>query len=138
MKIDLKKILQLDKDAEIYPHCVRIPVLFGHLETVWLTLEKPAEEADILEAWQSFALKNPTLPTLPQQPVVYMDNQRFPQPNMSFWGSPPGMQVFTGRLRKERDKIGFTLLVNNLMKGAAGGSIGNAELFFHVYGPQLG
>ncbi|UCH98264.1 MAG: aspartate-semialdehyde dehydrogenase [Candidatus Aminicenantes bacterium] len=138
MKIELKKILQLDTDAEIYPHCVRIPVLFGHLETVWLTFEKPVEEADILEAWRSFELNSPTLPSLPQQPVVYMDNKRFPQPKMSFWGSPSGMQVFTGRLRKERDKIGFTLLVNNLVKGAAGGSIGNAELFFDVYGYQFG
>ena len=48
---------------------------------------------------------------------------------MSFWGLPAGMQVFTGRLRKEEDKIGFTLLVNNLVKGAAGGSIANAEFF---------
>jgi aspartate-semialdehyde dehydrogenase len=138
MIIELKKILQLEQDVEIYPHCVRIPVLFGHLETVWLTFEEPVEKENILEAWETCECKNANLPTLPHQPVVYIDDEHFPQPRMSFWGSPPGMQVFTGRLRKEKDKIGFTLLVNNLVKGAAGGSIANAELFLDAYGQGEG
>lgn len=132
MMVELKKILQ--QEVEIYPHCVRIPVLFGHLETVWLRFEETVERENILEAWETFQFKGANLPTLPQQPVVYIDDEHFPQPRMSFWGSPPGMQVFTGRLRKEKDKIGFTLLVNNLVKGAAGGSIANAELFLDAYG----
>lgn len=136
MIIELKKILQLG--AEIYPHCIRIPVPFGHLETVWLTFENPVAESDILEAWESFRLKNTKLPTSPRKPVQYVDKDDFPQPRMSFWGSPPGMQVFTGRLRKIKNKIGFTLLVNNLVKGAAGGSIQNAELFLDVYGKKNG
>lgn len=132
MKIELEKILELD--AAVYSHCVRIPVLFGHLETVWMTLEKPVETSDILEAWQSFEFENTNTPSLPRFPVVYNENPHFPQSKMSFWGSPPGMQVFTGRLRKEKNKIGFSLLVNNLVKGAAGGSIANAELFVNEYG----
>lgn len=132
MKIELAKILDLD--AAIYPHCVRIPVLFGHLETVWMTLEQSVETTDILDAWQTFEFENANTPSLPRYPVVYNDNPHFPQSKMSFWGSPPGMQVFTGRLRKENDKIGFSLLVNNLVKGAAGGSIANAELFINRYG----
>jgi aspartate-semialdehyde dehydrogenase len=135
MIAELKKILQLE--AEIYPHCVRIPVLFGHLETVWLTFEKPVEKGEVLEAWERFEFEKTGLPTLPRQPVVYRDKENFPQPKMSFWGSPAGMQVFTGRLRKEKDRIGFTLLVNNLVKGAAGGSIANAELFLDTYGGLL-
>jgi aspartate-semialdehyde dehydrogenase len=213
MNRELKKILQLE--ADIYAHCVRIPVLFGHLETVWLRFEDPVETDDILAAWQTHEFKlprgartpyaaqtvcedfhsspddgacarlpqnensyitklprgartlyaaqtvcedfhsfpgdgayarlpqnensyitklnGPSLPTLPRQPVVYTDHEFFPQPKMSFWGFPSGMQVFTGRLRKEGDKIGFTLLVNNLVKGAAGGSVANAELFIHTY-----
>jgi len=134
--VELKKILQLK--VEIYPHCVRIPVLFGHLETVWLTFEEPVERENILEAWETFEFKSANLPTMPQQPVLYFDEEHFPQPRMSFWGSPPGMQVFTGRLKKEKDKIGFTLLVNNLVKGGAGGSIANAELFLDAYGEGEG
>jgi aspartate-semialdehyde dehydrogenase len=133
MNRELKKILQLE--ADIYAHCVRIPVLFGHLETVWLSFEDPIETDDILAAWQSNEFKSNglSLPSLPRQPVVYMDHEFYPQSKMSFWGFPSGMQVFTGRLRKEGDKIGFTLLVNNLVKGAAGGSVANAELFIHIY-----
>ncbi len=134
MKEELEKILELD--AAIYPHCVRVPVLFGHLETVWMTLEKPVETSDILDAWQTFEFDNANTPSLPRCPVVYNDDPHFPQSKMSFWGSPPGMQVFTGRLRKEKDKIGFSLLVNNLVKGAAGGSIANAELFINEYGEK--
>jgi len=136
--VELKKILQLDQEVGIYPHCVRIPVLFGHLETVWITFERSVEREEILEAWKAFEFKNANLLTVPQHPVVYIEEDHFPQPRMSFWGSPPGMQVFTGRLRKEKDKIGFTLLVNNLVKGAAGGSIANAELFLDTFGYEYG
>jgi aspartate-semialdehyde dehydrogenase len=125
--IELKKILELD--AAIYPHCVRIPVPFGHLETLWLTFDQQVETSDIREAWQGFRFQENSGPSFPQQPVYYSDEEQFPQPAHSFWGTPPGMQVFTGKLRKVGNKIGFSLLVNNLVKGAAGGSIQNAELF---------
>jgi aspartate-semialdehyde dehydrogenase len=132
MVAELRKILQTE--AAVYPHCVRVPVSFGHLETVWLTLEDEVGTHEILEAWQRFEFENTNTPSLPRHPVVYNDTPHFPQSRMSFWGSPAGMQVFTGRLKKENGKIGFTLLVNNLVKGAAGGSIANAELFVNKYG----
>lgn len=136
MIVELEKILALG--AAVYPHCVRVPVLFGHLETVWLSFENPVETDNIRRAWQEFECGHPGLPSLPLHPVVYSDEQRFPQSKMSFWGSPSGMQVFTGRLRKEKERVGFSLLVNNLVKGAAGGAIANAELFLHTYGYECG
>ena len=134
MKVELKKILEMDLD--IYPTCVRIPVLFGHLETVWVTFEKKVETGDVLDAWENYTLgsKEELFPSLPLSPVLYMDDDGFPQPKQSFLGKPAGMQVFTGRLRKEANRIGFVLLVNNLVKGGAGGSVANAELFLSVYG----
>ncbi len=39
------------------------------------------------------------------------------------------MTVFTGGLKKQGNRVGFTLLVNNIVRGAAGGSIANAERF---------
>lgn len=128
---ELEKILKLD--AAIYSHCVRIPVAFGHLETVWLSFEHRVDEQDILDAWDHFEGHCHLGPSFPVKPVQYIEDNRFPQPAQSFWGTPPGMQVFTGRLRKTNDKIGFTLLVNNLVKGAAGGSVQNAELFLNTY-----
>ncbi|MFA7019508.1 MAG: aspartate-semialdehyde dehydrogenase, partial [Sphaerochaetaceae bacterium] len=57
-----------------------------------------------------------------------------PQPKQAFWGTPKGMVVYTGRLKKRGNRIGFVLLVNNVVKGAAGGSIQNAEAFVEKYG----
>lgn len=133
MQIELKKILSLD--VPVYPFCIRIPVLFGHLETVWLTLDTDVETDRIIGAWEEFGRVLPSgpLPSIPSRPVLYDSADTFPQSKMSFWGTPPGMHVFTGRLKKENGKIGFTLLVNNLVKGAAGGSIANAELFCAQY-----
>jgi aspartate-semialdehyde dehydrogenase len=39
------------------------------------------------------------------------------------------MVVYTGRIKEIDGRIGFMLMVNNVVKGAAGGSIQNAEAF---------
>ena len=52
----------------------------------------------------------------------------------AFWGNPKGMVVYTGRVKKKNGRIGFVLLVNNIVKGAAGGSIQNAEAFVERFG----
>ncbi len=122
---ELDKILNIQ--CETLVTCVRVPVRFGHLETVWIRLEDNPSEADILAAWDQH--RSPELPNLPHRPVRYRKEPDQPQPRLSFSGEPRGMTVFTGRLRKKGDRIGFVLLVNNIVKGAAGGSIANAELF---------
>ncbi|MHC1691488.1 MAG: aspartate-semialdehyde dehydrogenase [Sphaerochaetaceae bacterium] len=130
---EIKKILSINPD--VYAYCVRVPVMFGHLEAVWLTFEQEVGTEDILEAWKNFHEAS-TLPSTPAQPVVYNNANTFPQPKYAFWGSPKGMEVYTGRLKKKEHRIGFVLLVNNLVKGSAGGSIQNAEAFVEGYGLQ--
>jgi len=129
---EIKKILSID--PIVYTYCVRVPVMFGHLETVWLTLEDTAEPEDIIRDWDEFIIDEPGLPSSPKKPVVYAPDDTFPQPKYAFWGTPRGMVVYTGRVKKKDGKIGFTLMVNNVVKGAAGGSIQNAELFVKQYG----
>jgi aspartate-semialdehyde dehydrogenase len=121
MEIELKKIFQ-DDDIKIYPQCIRIPILFGHLETVWICFEEEVSKEEILSSWEQ------------ADSVTYCEEMGAPQPHMSFWGSVPGMQVYVGGLKEKDGKIGFTLLVNNLVLGAAGGSIRNAETFLEHYG----
>ncbi|MCK5879919.1 MAG: aspartate-semialdehyde dehydrogenase [Holophagae bacterium] len=123
---ELGAILHLD--IPVFPFCVRVPVRFGHLETVWLDFEKTVSLNDIRESWTHFRCPV-SLPSLPDTPILYLSDRDQPQPVLSFTGSPPGMTVFTGGLKKQGNRIGFTLLVNNIVKGAAGGSIANAELF---------
>ena len=132
---ELAEILQTE--TQIMPFCVRVDVPYGHLETVWVEFDIIPETFDIQQAWNDFTFIDFELPSLPRNPVKYLGPRVHPQPKMSFEGSPPGMQVFTGRLKKENNLIGFVLLCNNLVKGAAGGSIENAELFIRRYGDNL-
>lgn len=128
---EIKKILSIE--PEVYAFTVRVPVMFGHLETVWLDCDKDVELEEVVEAWKNFTLLT-DLPSTPAQPVEYSSEPTFPQPKYAFWGNPRGMVVYTGRLKKKNNKIGFSLMVNNIVKGAAGGSIQNAELFVKQYG----
>ncbi len=127
MAFETGKILEID--CPVYSTCVRVPTLFGHLETVWVEFEKEVSTNEVINAWSSFTMKTDSLPSQPENPVVYCDRPDAPQPKMSFHGTPPGMTVYTGRVKKTGNKIGFSLLVNNIIKGAAGGSIQNAEHF---------
>ncbi len=131
VSLELEKILGIT--AEIFPYCVRIPVPYGHLEAVWLKLEDDPPLEAIEEAWKDFGKEEPDLPSMPARPVKYLGPDKYPQPKMSFDGEPAGMQVFTGRLKKKNGHVGFVLLSNNLIRGAAGGSVENAELFTRRY-----
>ena len=128
---EVKKILSIDPD--VYAYTVRVPVMFGHLETIWLDLEQDVEIDDVIKAWAEFKEAS-DLPSTPAEPIVYSAEPTFPQPKYAFWGTPKGMVVYTGRLKKKNGKIGFVLLVNNIVKGAAGGSIQNAEAFVKRFG----
>ena len=123
---EVKKILSINPD--VYAYTVRVPVMFGHLETVWLDFEQDVECDEIVKAWNEFR-ECQDLPSTPKQPIVYSPEPTFPQPKYAFWGNPKGMVVYTGRLKKKNGKIGFCLLVNTIVKGAAGSSIQNAEAF---------
>jgi len=129
---EIKKILSIDPD--VYAYSVRVPVMFGHLETVWLTFEEDVNVEDIIRDWDEFVIDESGLPSSPLKPVVYDPDNTFPQPKYAFWGTPRGMVVYTGRVKKKNNKLGFTLMVNNIVKGAAGGSIQNAEAFVQRYG----
>jgi aspartate-semialdehyde dehydrogenase len=107
--------------------------MFGHLEAVWIDTEKDLSIEEVKEAWSAFKLEA-EYPSSAEHPVQYGEANTFPQPKYAFWGKPSGMVVYTGRLKKKNGKIGFILLVNNVVKGAAGGSIQNAEAFVSKYG----
>jgi len=87
----------------------------------------------VIAAWDNFR-DCTDLPSTPAKPVVYNPSNTFPQAKSAWWGTPKGMEVYTGRLKKKENRIGFVLLVNNLVKGSSGGSIQNAEAFAVRYG----
>jgi len=124
---ETKKILSID--PEIFPYCIRVPVDFGHLEVVWVKFDNDVDVEDVIHQWDELKGEKFDIPTMPRKPIQYLDDEMMPQPMLAFKGEIPGMVVFTGRVKKENDRVGFVLLVNNIVKGAAGGSIQNAEIF---------
>lgn len=132
---EIRKIFS--SDFEIYPFCLRVPVPFGHTETVWIDFREHPSAEDIIEAWNGFGLTDYELPSIPDTPVRYLGEAGCPQSNMSFEGKPPGMEVYTGRVRVAEGMAGFVFVFNNIIRGAAGGSMANAELFVKKHGGEL-
>jgi aspartate-semialdehyde dehydrogenase len=116
-----------------------VPVLYGHLETVTVELEREIDLDILKESIHSFRgiPQDLTLPTAPDIPIIVREEKNRPQPVLDVnAGSPErakGMAISLGRLRKKGRRINFVLLVHNTIRGAAGTCILNAE-FAHSRG----
>jgi aspartate-semialdehyde dehydrogenase len=111
-------------------HCNRVPVVDGHLECVSLSLKKTASLAEVRECLRHFEVTRElqALPSALKNPVVVMDEQDRPQPRRDV-ECRNGMAALVGRIR-ECPVLGvkLTLLSHNLVRGAAGAALLNAEL----------
>jgi len=111
LREETRKILELP-ELPISATCVRVPVLVGHAEAVWVETEEPigAERAREL---------------LGAAPSVRVED--FPTPRAAVGGD----EVLVGRIREDRSaENGLALFVvcDNLRKGAALNAIQIAEL----------
>lgn len=119
-------------------NCARVPVRNGHLMSVAVELSQSFEVEEVVEKFRTFLgiPQEMGLPTAPQQPIIVRLEQDRPQPRFdedAGSGSlAAGMAVTIGRVRKKGQYLLFFLLVNNLIRGAAGASILNAELAFSL------
>ena len=119
--------------ARITAHCNRVAVEDGHTESVSIKLGQKlgrrVTREEILAAWAEFhPLAGQGLPTAPEQPVEWAEQNDRPQPRLDR-NRGQGMTVTVGRLRP----CGvldwkFTVLSHNTIRGAAGAAILNAEL----------
>lgn len=137
MEVESRKLLGHLRDGGIAAaemvvsaHCNRVPVRDGHMECISVEYEaKPSvEEARVvLEAFRG-ADPAQRLPSTPEQPIVVRRENDRPQPVRDV-DAGQGMSVVVGRLRpcSLLDQK-FVLLGHNTVRGAAGGSIHNAEL----------
>jgi aspartate-semialdehyde dehydrogenase len=111
-------------------HCNRVPVLDGHTECVSLSLKKIASLAEVREALRNFEVSAElaSLPSAVRHPVVVLDEQNRPQPRRDV-NTGNGMAAVVGRVREcPLLDVKLTLLSHNLVRGAAGGALLNAEL----------
>ncbi|HKE35447.1 MAG TPA: aspartate-semialdehyde dehydrogenase [Candidatus Acidoferrum sp.] len=114
----------------ISAHCNRVAVLDGHLECVSLGLKKIASLAEVREALQTFEVDEElaSLPTALRHPVVVVDDENRPQPRRDV-DAGQGMAAVVGRIREcPLHDVKLTLLSHNLVRGAAGAALLNAEL----------
>lgn len=120
--------VQPKESWDIYPTCTRVPVLEGHLMSVSLQLTQDMEEQDIIDSWNNFSFDLP-IPSATKHPLVYLKEENMPQPK---WMNE-GMKVLIGRLRKDKNHLRFMVLVHNLIRGAAGATLLNAETWYYYH-----
>ncbi|HDR8190784.1 aspartate-semialdehyde dehydrogenase [Bacillus thuringiensis] len=113
---ETKKILE-DENLKMAATCVRVPVVSGHSESVYIELKKEASVAEIKEI------------LMDAPGVILQDNpseQLYPMPLYA----EGKIDTFVGRIRKDPDTPnGFHLWIvsDNLLKGAAWNSVQIAE-----------
>src|SRR5579885_3416339 len=111
-------------------HCNRVPTREGHLECACVEFAREVGPEEVLEVWESF-IGEPQrlgLPSAPQRALIYRSEADRPQTLLDR-DAGRGMTVTLGRLRPcPILHYKFVLLGHNTIRGAAGGSILNAEL----------
>jgi aspartate-semialdehyde dehydrogenase len=117
-------------EFRVSAQCHRVPVSHGHLEAVSLKLRAKATPEDVATALREFRgePQRLELPSAPANPIEVREQADRPQPRLDR-DAGDGMAVVVGRIRRcPVFDIRFVLLSHNLVRGAAGGAILNAEL----------
>ncbi len=134
---ETQKILgALDSDrirplpVTVSAHCNRVPSLDGHLVAASVELEARPPLDEVRAALCSFRglPQERRLPSAPERPIHVLDAPDRPQPRRDA-GLERGMATAVGRLR-ECPVLGykFVALSHNVLRGAAGAAVLNAEL----------
>src|SRR5213080_1484392 len=120
----------VDAGIGLSAHCNRVPVVDGHLECVSVGLKKIASLEEVREALRNFEVdaELASLPTALRNPVLVLDDESRPQPRRDA-NAGNGMAAVVGRVREcPLLDVKLTLLSHNLVRGAAGAALLNAEL----------
>jgi len=120
----------VDAGLGISAHCNRVPVIDGHLECVSLSLKKIASLGEVREALREFEVDSElaSLPSSLRNPIIVLDEENRPQPRRDV-NAGAGMAAVVGRVREcPLLDVKLTLLSHNLVRGAAGAALLNAEL----------
>jgi aspartate-semialdehyde dehydrogenase len=120
----------VDAGLSISAHCNRVPVADGHLECASLSLKKIASLHEVREALREFTVDSElaALPSALRNPVIVLEDEARPQPRRDV-NAGAGMAAVVGRIREcPLLDVKLTLLSHNLVRGAAGAGLLNAEL----------
>jgi aspartate-semialdehyde dehydrogenase len=133
---ETRKILGRFEDGGVAPAALRlsaqtyrVPVENGHTESISVRLSRRTEAADLIAAWRDFrgGVDVAGLPSAPARPIEYVDETHAPQPRRHAERGD-GMVTWIGGLKRCAVlDWQFTVVGNNTVRGAAGGSLLNAE-----------
>jgi aspartate-semialdehyde dehydrogenase len=119
-----------DASIAVSAHTNRVPVEHGHTAVMSVELEHKADVAEIeaeLASWRG-ASEACGLPSAPDRPIVLASEPDRPQPRRDV-NAGDGMTVTVGRVRRDAIfDVRLVALGHNIIRGAAGASVLNAEL----------
>jgi aspartate-semialdehyde dehydrogenase len=114
-------------------HANRVPVEHGHTVCLSIALETRADARDVERAiaeWRGAGAAH-GLPSAPDQPVLVSNEPDHPQPRRHV-DTGNGMTVVVGRVRADPIlDVKLVAMGHNIVRGAAGASVLNAELMVH-------
>lgn len=121
-----------DASLALSAHCNRVAVIDGHIVTMSVELASPATPDDAIRVLNDYRCPDVAgLYMAPDQPVVVRCEPDRPQPRRDRM-TGKGMSTVVGRVRAEplfgNCGVKFVTLSHNTIRGAAGGSLLNAEL----------
>jgi aspartate-semialdehyde dehydrogenase len=111
-------------------HTNRVAVSDGHMVCASVEFENKASITEVIEVVRSYQAPeiSRTLPSAPNPVIIYRGEDDRPQPRLDRMAGR-GMATVVGRIRPDPlFDFKFVVLSHNTIRGAAGGSIYNAEL----------
>ena len=117
-------------NIQISASCNRVNVKDGHLECVFVELERKPSIEEVKEAFKNFKgePQKLKLPSAPENPIIIKEEVDRPQPRLDR-NEGKGMSIVVGRIREDPVlTIKYLCLGHNTIRGAAGAGLLSAEL----------
>lgn len=117
-------------DFTVSAHTNRVAVSDGHMVCASVQLTRQTSVDEVIEAFRHYQApaSSRSLPSTPDPVIIYRPENDRPQPHLDRMLGH-GMATVVGRVRPDPlFDIKFVVLSHNTIRGAAGGSIYNAEL----------
>lgn len=124
--------IRVPAQITVSAHANRVPVVDGHTITMSLKFKRKPSVAEAIEVLTNFRGPKEVvdMPTAPEHPIIVRHEADRPQPRRDR-DAGAGMSVSVGRVRPcPIFDIRLVTVVHNTVRGAAGGSVLNAELLY--------
>lgn len=120
-------------DIDIKVRVNRVNVVDGHTFVIWFKTKKASTKQEVLNLWRTYKPACGIMPSISTDPLyrVYDADDFMPQPKIDAWYMK-GMGTAIGRLEQLSDtEFCVTAVSNNIVRGAAGGTLLIAETLQH-------